>query len=61
MKKVFAYFETKVVLKFSPIINVGSWFGHVGALRVIDEEGMWVRELDNYELSVLSMMEMKYF
>ena len=55
MKNVFAYLETKMFLKFSPIISVGSSFEHVGALEV----GMWVRELDKYELSVLSMMKMR--
>ena len=59
MKKVFAYLETKIVLKFSPSISVGSSFEHVGTMRAIDDEGMWVRELDNYELSVLSMMKRK--
>ena len=43
MKKVFAYLETKIVFTFSPIISVGSSFEHVGALRVIAKEGMWVR------------------
>ena len=32
---------------------------NAGALRVIDEEGMWVKELDKYETSVLTMMQMK--
>ena len=39
------------------IIGVGSSFEHVGALRVIDEEGMWVKEL--VRSSVLTMMQMK--
>ena len=59
MNKVFACLETQTVLKFSPIISVGSSFGHVGALRIIGEEGMWVKELDKYESSVLTMMQMK--
>ena len=41
------------------IIGVGNSFEHVGALRVVDEEGMWVKELDKYEFSVLTMMHMK--
>ena len=48
-----------IVLKLSPIIGVGDSFEHVGALRVIDKEGMWVKELDKYETSVLTMMQMK--
>ena len=59
MKKMFADLETKIVLKFSPIISVGISFEHVGTMRAIDDEGMWVRELDKYELSVLSMMKRK--
>ena len=31
----------------------------MGALRVIDKEGMRVKELDKYETSVLTMMQMK--
>ena len=27
----------------------------LGAVRVSDEEGMWVKELDKYESSVLSI------
>ena len=50
--EVFAYLETKIVLFLSPIIGVGNSFEHVGALRVIDEEGMWVQEPDKYESSV---------
>ena len=46
-------------LSLSPIISVGNSFQHVGALRVIDEDGMWVRELDKYHESVLSMMGMQ--
>ena len=46
-------------MKLSPIIGVGDSFEHVGALRVIDNEGMWVKELDKYETSVLTMMQMK--
>ena len=46
-------------MKLSPIIGVGDSFEHVGALRVIDKEGMWVKELDKYETSVLTMMQMK--
>ena len=38
---------------------MGDSFEHVGALRVIDNEGMWVKELDKYETSVLTMMQMK--
>ena len=37
-------------------MSVRSSFEDFGALRVIDENGMWVRELDKYELSVLSMI-----
>ena len=59
MMEVLAYLETKIVLKLSPIIGVGNSFEHVGALRVTDEEGMWVTELDKHEVSVLSMMQMK--
>ena len=59
MMQVFAYVEGVIVLKLSPIIGVGDWFEHVGALRVIDKEGMWVKELDKYETSVLTMMQMK--
>ena len=59
MMEVFAYFEEKNTLKLSPIIGVGNSFEHVGALRVIDQEGMWVKELDKYESSVLTMMQMK--
>ena len=58
MMKVFAYLEGVIVLKLSPIIGVRDSFEHV-ALRVIDEEGMWVKELDKYETSVLTMMQMK--
>ena len=47
------------MLKFSPIISVGISFEHVGTMRAIDDEGMWVRELDRCALSVLSMMKMK--
>ena len=57
--QVFAYLEGVIVLKLSPIIGVGESFEHVGALRVIDNEGMWVKELDKYETSVLTMMQMK--
>ena len=32
------------MLKLSPIMSVGKSFEHVGALRAIDEEGMWERE-----------------
>ena len=46
MTKLFAYLETQIVLKFSPIISVGSSFELVRALTVKDEEGMWVRGLD---------------
>ena len=59
MMEVFAYLEGVIVLKLSPIIGVGDSFEHVGALRVIDKEGMWVKELDKYETSVLTMMQMK--
>ena len=59
--QVFAYLEGVIVLKLSPIIGVGDSmcfsFEHVGALRVIDKEGMWVKELDKYETSVLTMMQ----
>ena len=48
MMQVFAYLEGVIVLKLSPIIGVGDSFEHVGALRVIDKEGMWVKELDKY-------------
>ena len=41
--QVFAYLEGVIVLKLSPIIGVGDSFEHVGALRVIDKEGMWVK------------------
>ena len=37
------------------LIGVGDSFEHVGALRVIDEERMWARELDKYETSVLTI------
>ena len=57
--KVFAYLEGLIVLKLSPIIGVGDSFEHVGALRVIDKEGMWVKEMDKYETSVLTMLQMK--
>ena len=59
MMQVFAYLEGVIVLKLSPIIGVGDSFEHVGAQRVIDNEGMWVKELDKYETSVLTMMQMK--
>ena len=59
MMQVFAYLEGVIVLKLSPIIGVGDSFEHVGALRVIDKEGMWVKELDKNETSVLTMMQMK--
>ena len=49
MMQVFAYLEGVIVLKLSPIIEVGDSFEHVGALRVIDKEGMWVKELDKYD------------
>ena len=55
---VFAYLENKIVLKFKPIIGVGSSFEHVGPMRVIDGR-MWEKELDKYETSVLTMMQMK--
>ena len=54
MMQVFAYLEG-----LSPIIGVGDSFEHVGALRIIDNEGMWVKELDKYETSMLTMMQMK--
>ena len=38
---------------------MGDSFEHVGVLRIIDNEGMWVKELDMYETSVLTMMQMK--
>ena len=56
---MFAYLEGVIILKLSPIIGVGDSFEHVGALRIIDNEGMWVKELDKYETSVLTMMQMK--
>ena len=59
MMQVFAYLEGVIVLKLSPIIGVGDSFEHVGALRIIDKEGMWVKELDKYETSVMTMMQMK--
>ena len=43
MSKVFPISSPKFV-KLPPIISVGNSFEHVGALRVIDDEGMWVRE-----------------
>ena len=43
----------------SPIISVGNSFQHVGALRVIDEDGMWARVLDKCHEPVLSMMGMQ--
>ena len=55
---MFAYLEGVTVLKLSPIIGVRDSFEHVGALS-IDKEGMWVKELDKYESSVLTMMQMK--
>ena len=42
------------MLKLSPISGVGNSFAHVGAQRVIDAEGMWVKELDKYESFVLT-------
>ena len=39
--------------------GVGDSFEHVGALRVTDNEGMWVKELDKYETPLLTMMQMK--
>ena len=57
MMLVFAYLEGVIVMKLSPIIGVGHSFEHVGALRVIDKDGMWVKELDKYETSVLTMMQ----
>ena len=33
----------------------------MGALGIIDKERMWVKELDKYETSVLTMMQMKDF
>ena len=59
MMEVFADLEGEIVLKLSPIIGVGHSSEHVGALRVIDEEGTWVKKLDKYESSVLTMMLMK--
>ena len=59
MMQVFAYLEGVIVLKLSPIIGVRDLFEHVGALRVIDKEGMWVKELDKYETFVLTMMQIK--
>ena len=59
MMQVFAYLEGVIILKLSPIIGVGDSFEHVGALKIIDIEGMWVKELDKYETSVLTMMQMK--
>ena len=52
MSKVFPISSPKFVLKLPPIISVGNSFEHVGALRVIDDEGMWVRErkLGQYDL-----------
>ena len=57
--QVFAYLEGVIFLKLAPILEVGDSFEHVGALSVIDKEGMWVKELDKYETSVLTMMLMK--
>ena len=54
MMQMCAFLEGVIVLKLSPIIGVGDSFEHVGALRVIDKEGMWVKELDKYETSVLT-------
>ena len=59
MMEVFAHLDGKIVLKVSPIIGVSNSFEHVGALRVMDEEGMWVKEQDKYESSVLTMMQMQ--
>ena len=59
MMHVFTYIEAVIVLKLSPIIGVGDSFQHVGALRVIDKEGMWVKELAKYETSVLTTMQTK--
>ena len=42
----------------SPIIGVGNSFEHVGALRVIDEEGMCERT-GQVRILVLTMMRMK--
>ena len=44
MMQVFAYLEGVIVLKLSPIIGVGDSFEHVGALRVINKDGMWVKD-----------------
>ena len=59
MMQVFDHLEGVIVLKLSPIIGVGDSFEHVGALRIIDNEGMWVKELDKYATSVLTMMKME--
>ena len=48
MEKVLSQLETKDVLKLQ-LFSVGNSFEHVGALRVVDEEDMWVRELDKYQ------------
>ena len=49
MMQVFAYLEGVTVLKLSPIIEVGDSFENVGAVSVIDKEGVWVKELDKYD------------
>ena len=59
IKNVFSHLESKIVLKLSTIIKIENSFEHAVALRVIDEEGMWVRELDKYQGSVLSTTSMK--
>ena len=46
MMKAFSHLKSTTVLKLSPFISVGNSFGHVGSLSVIDDDGMWVRELD---------------
>ena len=60
MMEVFAYLEGEnCVETFHPSLEVGNSFEHVGAQRDIDDEGMWVKKLDKYESSVLTMMQMK--
>ena len=56
MMKAFSNLESKIVQKRSPIISFGHSFERVGALRVFDEEGRWVRELGYGRQKVLVLM-----
>ena len=46
-------------MKLSPLIVAGCSFEHVGAVRKVAHDGLWVQALDKYFLSVLDMMGMK--